>query len=330
MAKSKAENKKDLDIVIQELKENPYRKFNMAFYLMTIIPFLVFIYILAVRFFTIGILAGDIGVIFLICILIALGGFCIGYNIIKKIINRIIFYAAQAKHSDQLKSSFVASVSHELKNPLMTIKISLSNIREGIVGQISDDQRKIIELCYGVLDRMGRLINDLLDLHKIEAGMIELKRKLCNFTDLLDKQIKEFELLLAKKKIKLKKEILNKNLSLWADEDRIAEVINNLLSNAVKYSPDGGIVTLKIDYLDGFIRLECADNGPGIPLDKIDKIFNKFERLNLTKEGTGLGLAISKDIVELHRGRIWVENQDGGGSRFVVVLPSDLRSKERA
>lgn len=319
---------RDLGLVIQELKENPYRKFKSAFYLMSIIPFLVFLYILAVRFFTLNILFGDIGIIMLISILISLGGFFIGYSIIKKILSHVIFYAAQAKHSDQLKSSFVANVSHELKNPLLTIKISLSNIREGIAGQISDDQKRIIELCYGILDRMGRLINDLLDLHKIEAGMLDIKRTLCDFTKILDNQISEFEAMINKKRIKFEK-IVSKNMNFWGDEDKISQVVNNLLSNAVKYTPEGGSVALKIDYLDGFVRFECSDTGSGIPVDKIDKIFNKFERLNITKEGTGLGLAISKDIVEMHKGRIWAENIPEGGSKFIVVLPADLRKSKR-
>lgn len=326
---NKAGEKNGLDLIVQELKENPYRKFNNAFYLMTIIPFLVFVYLLVSRFFTFKILMGDIGLILGICILIALGGFYLGYAIIRKILNKIILYAAHAKHSDQLKSSFVASVSHELKNPLLTIKISLSNIREGLAGKLNSEQEKIIELCYGVLERMGRLINDLLDLHKIEAGMIDIKRRLCNLTEILDKQLNEFESIMEQKHIKLNKEILQRSLSLWADEDKISEVINNLLSNAIKYTPEGGTIALKVDYLEGFVRLECSDTGPGIPLDKIDKIFNKFERVNITKEGTGLGLSISKDIVEMHKGRIWVENEPNGGSKFVVVLPTDLRKTKR-
>ncbi|MCU0651506.1 MAG: cell wall metabolism sensor histidine kinase WalK [Candidatus Omnitrophica bacterium] len=321
--------KHELDLIMRELKEDPFRKFNLAFYLMSLIPFLVFIYLLAAKFFTWNILIGDIGVIILSAAIIALCGFYIGYRIIKSILSRMLAYAIQAKRSDELKSTFVASVSHELKNPILTIKMSLSNIREGLAGKISEDQQKIIELCYSILDRMGRLINDLLDVHKIEAGMLDLKRRLCNIIDILDKQIREFEAMINQKHIRLNKEVLHKDLTFWADEDKITQVVNNLLSNALKYSPEGGSVTLKADYEDNFVRFECMDNGPGIPMDKMDKIFNKFERLNITKEGTGLGLAISKDIVELHKGKIWVENLPQGGSKFTVVLPRDLRKIPR-
>lgn len=319
-----------LKLVLQELKEDPYRKFNVAFSLMSLIPFLVFFYLLVVRFFTFNILVGDIGVMLFISILLSLCGFSLGYNIIRNILNRIIFYAVQAKHSDQLKSTFVATVSHELKNPLSVIKTNLFNMLEGVVGQINEEQKKILVTCHNVLDRMAHLINDLLDLHKIEAGMIEIKRRLCNFVEILERQIKEFEIMLNTKRIKLIKEILRpQDLSIWADEDKVMQIINNLLSNAIKYSPEGSAITLKIHPQDEFVRLECIDTGPGIPPDKLNKLFNKFERLDITKEGTGLGLAITKDIVEMHKGKIWVESQPGKGSKFIVVLPRDLRKTKR-
>lgn len=316
---------KGLDVVLQELKENPYRKFNIAFSLMSVIPFLVFFYLLASRLFTIDIFVGDIGLVLFIAIVISLCGFLVGYNIIKSILNMIIFYAAQAKHSDQLKSTFVASVSHELKNPLSAIKTNLFNILTGVVGSVNEEQRRILQLCDSVVERMKRLINDLLDLHKIEAGMTDVRRKLCNLLEVLEKQLKEFEVIVNKKRIKFIKEILDENLTVWADEDKIMQVINNLLSNAIKYTPEDGSITLKIYSADGYIKLEFLDTAESIPADKLKKIFDKFERLDITKEGTGLGLAITRDIVQMHRGRIWAESQLHRGNKFVVVLPRDLR-----
>jgi signal transduction histidine kinase len=264
-----------------------------------------------------------------ISIFISLCGFYVGYSIIKNILNKVIIYAAQAKHSDQLKSTFVASVSHELKNPLSAIKTNLFNMLTGLLGNINEEQKKILELCQNVIERMAYLINDLLDLHKIEAGMIETKRVLCNFIEILEKQIKELEAMFNKKYIKLVKEIQGDDLLFWADDEKITRVINNLLSNAIKYTPEGGSVILKIYPADGFVKLECINTGSVIPPDKIDKLFNKFERLDSTKEGTGLGLAITKDIVEMHKGKIWAESQSDEGTKFVIVLPRDLRMKKR-
>lgn len=319
----------ELNLVLQELKENTYRKFNLAFSLMSIIPFLVFFYLLVAKLFTLDILVGNIGMVLFVSILISLCGFCVGYSIIKDVLRKVIYYAAQAKHSDQLKSTFVATVSHELKNPLSVIKTNLYNMLEGLLGQINAEQKSILEICHRVVERMHRLINDLLDLHKIEAGMLEIRRKLCNLVEILEKQIKEFEIMFDKKRIRFAKEIKGLDLSVWADEDKISQVINNLLSNAIKYTPEQGFVSLKIYPSDELIRLEFANSGENIPPDKLEKIFDKFQRLDYTKEGTGLGLAITKDIVELHKGRIWVEPHPEGGNKFVVVLPRDLRRTPR-
>lgn len=318
-----------LNVVLQELEENPYRKFKIAFSLMSIIPFLVFFYLLVSRLFTMEILASDIGIVLFIAIFISLCGFFVGYSVIKNILNKIVLYAVQAKHSDQLKSTFVASVSHELKNPLSAIKTNLFNVMQGLVGSVNEEQKRILQLCDNIIERMKYLVNDLLDLHKIEAGMVDIKRKLCNLLEVLEKQIKEFEIMLNKKRIKFIKEILDKDLSVWADEDKITLVVNNLLSNAIKYTPEGGNVTLKICPADGLVRLEFINSGEHIPPDKLEKIFDKFERLDYTKEGTGLGLAITKDIVELHKGKIWAENVPEQGNKFVVVLPCDLRRIRR-
>lgn len=315
--------------VLQELKENPYRKFNIAFSLMTIIPFLAFFYIL-VSTSSLDALAGQTGGILFICLAISICGFSIGYIVISSILKRLLFYAANLKNSDQLKSSLVASVSHEFKNPITIIRMNLSLIADGLAGQINAEQKKIVEMCMKVTDRMTRLINDLLDLHKIEAGMVGMKRELCDFSKLLESQVSEFTPLISKKGIRLVTELLDKDLDIWADGDKITQVINNLLSNAIKNTSEGQPITLRAYQVERFVRLEVADKGPGIPPDKLEKIFDKFERLGTSKDSTGLGLTITKDIVELHKGRVWAESLLGSGSTFVVVLPRDLRCTVRS
>ncbi|NQT28658.1 MAG: hypothetical protein HQ570_03585 [Candidatus Omnitrophica bacterium] len=314
-----------LKIVLQELKEDPRHKFNIAFSLMSIVPLLVFFYILVNRLFTIDILIGNIGFMLAGAILISICGFYIGYSIIRNILAKIITYAVQAKRSDQLKSKFVALVSHELKNPLSTIQLSIFNMLKGIAGDVTSEQKRILGVCRNVVDRMNRLINNLLDLHKIEAGMDSGKRELCNFSQILDEQTKEFNDMFNKKSIKVDKEIANDKLFLWGDKDKISQVMNNLIGNAAKHTPEGGSVNLKAVLDNNFLRLECVNSGPSIPADKLTKIFNKFERANTKEEGAGLGLMIAKDIVEFHKGKIWAEDLAGKGSKFTVLLPCNLR-----
>ncbi len=316
-------------LVFQELKENPYKKFHIAFSLMVIIPFLVFLYLLVNRFFSFSILTGNTGLVIFLTFLISICGFYMGYNILRNIFNKIILYAAQAKHSDQLKSTFVATVSHELKNPISSIKVNLHNVISGFVGEINNSQKEVISLCQGTVERMNLLVNDLLDLHKIEAGIVDTNRQLCNLIEIAERQVKEVEALARSKHIKLSVEFLDRGLSVWGYEDKLARVLNNLLSNAIKFTPDGGAVALRLYAEEDFTKIECQDTGPGIPNEGIDKLFNKFERLHAGKEGTGLGLAITKDIVELHKGKIWVDSQLGIGSKFMVALPGDLRKAIR-
>ena len=328
--KKNEESVTGVKLVFQELKDNPYKKFNVAFALMSVIPFLVFVYVLAARLFTFDVLRGDIGLIVFISMMVSLLGFWAGYRILKGVISRIIYYAVKAKNSDQIKSEFVASVSHELKNPLSVIKMNLANVGDGLLGSVNEKQKQVMSLSQVIIDRMARLINDLLNLHKMEAGFVEMRRSPCDVSLVMDKQIRELEQLANKKKIKLTRDISGADFIIWADEDKLSMVANNLLSNAIKYTPESGFVKVKTLKVDGLIRMEVEDTAPMISPDNREKIFDKFKRLESSAEGTGLGLAIAKDIVEMHKGKIWAESSDSGnGNKFIVVLPGDLRGKSR-
>ena len=157
-----------------------------------------------------------------------------------------------------------------------------------------------------------------------------MHRRLCSIPDIMEKQIKELEQLADSKSIKVSRFVSGTDLFIWADEDKLSRVINNLLSNAIKYTPQTGFVKVSTSRMDGFIRMEVEDTAPTISPDNYEKIFDKFKRLESKAEGTGLGLAIAKDIVELHKGKIWAESTGNEiGNKFVVILPSDLRSKSR-
>lgn len=328
MIKEETADKIDYKLVIQELKENPKRKLNIAFSSMVIIPFLAFLYLLTNRVLTVE-LIGNTGLILAVSLFISLCGFYMVYGVLRDIFNKILSYAAQAKHSDQLKSTFVATVSHELKNPLSSIKTNIYNVFAGLVGQINEEQKKVLSLCQSIIDRMTRLVNGLLDLHKIEAGVADAKRTKLNLADLSGRRMDEMQILADRKNIKLIRDFVDESLSAWGDEDKLSRAVVNLIDNGIKFTPENGTVSLKIYPEQEFVKIECSDSGPGIPEDKIGLLFNKFERLNAAKEGTGLGLAITKDIVEMHRGKVLVESQLGKGSKFTIVLPRDLRSAGR-
>lgn len=312
-------------LIVQQLKEDPYQKFNLAFVFMSVIPLLVFFYILVSKLFSFNILIGDIGLILALTITIVIAGYYVGYIIIRDVLKKVIFYAAQVKRSEELKSEFVASVSHELKNPIAILKSNIFNLIEGFLGKVTDEQKGILKVCSGILDRMTRLTFGLLDLYKIEAGMEKLKVAECDITGIFKRQFEEFTGQLNEKGISLVQEMPKKGLKAFIDEAKIEQVVHNVVGNAIKYTPSGGTVTVNLSSGNDFIRFECQDTGEGIPRDKLQKIFDKFERISKAKEGTGLGLTITKDLVELHKGKIWAESEEGKGSKFIVVLPQDGR-----
>jgi PAS domain S-box-containing protein len=223
---------------------------------------------------------------------------------------------------DKRKSAFVANVSHEFKNPLGNMKLSLAYIGDGSAGALNEQQKKMIEIARRNTERLIRLVTDLLDLSKIEAGKMKLKKESVPVAALVEEVLAADAEEIARKKMILEKKFSESAGSVWADRDKLTEVIINLLSNAVKYTPDGGKITIGLSGTAKEVRFEISDSGPGIAKADFYKLFDKFERLTAEREeGTGLGLSITKDIIDLHKGRIWVESELGKGSKFIFILP---------
>lgn len=318
-------NKKDNEkkLLYEELGGDPFRKFNMLFALMSIIPMLALLYIITARLYTLEILTGDIGIVVLTAAVIALCGAITGYGLIKMTLKRIVFYAQEYKKSSELKSNFIATVSHEFKGPLMVLSGEMELFEEGSRGEVSREQEEALDRCRRMIKRMSDMVIDLLDLYKIESGMLKLDKKICDLVELSASRIKELSVKLEDKNITLRTNFSDNNISVLGDKDRLNIVLNNLLDNAIKYSPSGSEVSLKVSKTGNYARVEVEDAGEPIPEERIGEVFDKFERLGSKKEGTGLGLAITKDIVELHNGRIWLEPLENKGNRFTAVLPEE-------
>ena len=228
---------------------------------------------------------------------------------------------AQLKELDRMKSDFVANVAHELKTPLTIIKGNLDNIGQGFAGEVQPKQKEILGDVFNVINRLSRLINDLLDLSKIESGKMELNKESLDIVALADEIVKTFETLAGAKNVGLVKEFPGNALNVNADKDKLTQVFINLMGNAIKFT-DKGSVTVRIIDMQGEVEVEIQDTGPGIPQDQADKIFDKFVRVIAEKkEGTGLGLPIARDIIVLHKGRIRIESEAGKGSKFIFILP---------
>lgn len=226
------------------------------------------------------------------------------------------------KEMDQRKSAFVANVSHEFKNPLGNMSLSLEYILSGLAGEVSEKQAVKLKIVQKNIQRLVRLVTDLLDISKIEAGKMKLKKEEVSIADLASEVIACNSDEIAKNKMTFEKEFAESSGRVWADRDKLSEVIINLLSNAIKYTPAGGKITMGLSGTEEEVRFEISDSGQGIAKEDLCKLFDKFERLTAERqEGTGLGLAITKDIISLHKGRIWVESELGKGSKFIFTMP---------
>jgi len=223
---------------------------------------------------------------------------------------------------DKIKSDFVANVAHEFRTPLMIIKGNVDLVNKGGLGDVAPAQKEMLDGAINIVNRLSRLVNDLLDISKIESGKMELKKEPVEMNGIIEENLKIFDKIVKDKKHKLEKELAGDLPAISADKDKVTQVFVNLLSNAVKYSPESGTITVKTVNLEKEIMVEVSDTGEGVSPDNLDKIFDKFTRVTAEKkEGTGLGLPIAKDIVSLHNGRMWVKSELGKGSQFYFTLP---------
>jgi len=248
----------------------------------------------------------------------------------------LMFYdITKEKEVDRLKTEFISITSHELRTPLATIKNTITLLLNKATGPINDNQRKFIDMAKRNIDRLAALINNLLDLSKIESGKMELTRSEVDINAIAEEVAAAFASLAGDKKVELKVE-LDKNLNrISADKDKIFQVVNNLVSNALKFTQPEGAITVRTSVYGSdknYVQISVKDTGIGIDKNDFDKLFQRFQQLDsvLTRKttGTGLGLAISKQIIELHGGKIWVDSEPGKGSAFSFILPV-IHSEEK-
>ncbi len=229
-----------------------------------------------------------------------------------------------AETANRSKSEFLANISHELRTPLHGI---LSYAKFGLNEAATAERSELHEFFHSVdhcAENLLHLVNDLLDLSKLEAGRMSFEFRLADLGELVEVVIDEFRSLCAEQKMEIRYERPAEATATMVDRSRIQQVVRNLLANAVKFSPSSGTIGVRLRRVGKAMLLSVRDEGPGIPPDEIEAVFDKFVQSSKTKSnsgGTGLGLAICREIVAGHKGRIWVENNAGVGCIFYVELP---------
>ncbi|MBD2309043.1 response regulator [Chroococcidiopsis sp. FACHB-1243] len=254
------------------------------------------------------------------------------------------------KQIERMKDEFISVVSHELRTPLTSIHGSLGMLASGLLQPDSPQGQRLLQIATDSTERLVRLINDILDIERIESGKVKMEKESCDVTELITEAVNVMQPLADKAGITLS--VSSLPIQVWADPDRIVQTLTNLLSNAIKFSPSGSTVWLSVELGSREKRAEGAqgaeeaegekiplttfspttnvifqvqDTGRGIPADKLDSIFERLQQVDSTDsrkhDGTGLGLAICRSIVQQHDGRIWVESVLGEGSTFYFTLP---------
>ncbi len=231
------------------------------------------------------------------------------------------------KELDKMKSDFVSNVSHELRTPLTSIKGSVDNMLDGLTGPLNEKQVRYLARIKSNSDRLSRLINDLLDLSRIESGRIEVRPTMLPLAALAEEVTEQLKPLAAEKLIQIELPSPDRQLTVWADRDKVTQVLMNLIGNAVKFTPQAGKVTVTVEKNDDdYVQISVADTGPGISPEERNKLFSKFYQIAAIDKqkprGSGLGLAISKALVEMQGGKIWVESEIGEGTTFYFTLPA--------
>jgi len=234
---------------------------------------------------------------------------------------------------EKLRTDFIANVSHEIRTPLSM----LQGYSEALLDDIAatpEEQREIVRVIHDESVRMGRLVNDLLDLARMESGHFEIKQRVVDIGELIRRVHRKFHVYAKERNIRLLHSLPDKPLVLKAaDEDRLEQVLTNLLSNAMRHTPEGAAIEVAADAADvdgsAHVRIVVRDEGQGVPAEDLPYIFERFYKADKARKrgsepgtgGTGLGLAIVKNIVEAHRGRIGVESEVGRGTTFTLLLP---------
>lgn len=228
------------------------------------------------------------------------------------------------KKYEDLKNEFVSTVSHELRTPLTVIREGVEQMRDNLVGSLTAEQHSLLDMILRNADRLTKLVVELLDVSRLEAGKVQIRRSLCNVVDLAKAVVENFKIIAQQKKLELLVESEKERIDIHIDREKIMQVLTNFVGNALKFTARGSV---KIKLFDREDFLECcvADTGRGISKEDLPNLFEKFRQFErgagAGSKGTGLGLAISKKLVELHQGRVSIESVPMQGTTVTFLLP---------
>jgi signal transduction histidine kinase len=231
--------------------------------------------------------------------------------------------AAQLRRIDDTKEEFYATLSHELRSPLTSVREAAHLLRDGVPGQLNAKQARLVTVIGNSTDRLLRLVNQMLELSRLRAGVLPLTRERVDLGRIVARAVEELRPQAEEGGVLLARETVGDQFEARGDEDRLVQVVVNLVANAVRFTPRGGRVTVRVIDAGQEIEIQVEDTGVGIPAAALPRIFDSWRQAHSDRGGTGLGLAVVRGVVLAHGGRVTVESQEGKGSRFTVLLPRE-------
>jgi signal transduction histidine kinase len=229
--------------------------------------------------------------------------------------------SSELESLERVRRDLVANVSHELKTPISALRAHLENLLDGV----EHPDPKTLQVMLSQSERLGRMVDQLLELSRLESGDLPLHREEVSLGPLVSRVVSEIRVTRARTDIELSEDVPEDLPTVFADAERVYQVLFNLLDNAVRFTPAGGRVRVTAAGHNGSVDVAVADTGPGIPAEHLPRLFERFYRIDTSRSrdegGTGIGLAIARSVVEAHGGRIWAESEPGRGSTFTFELP---------
>jgi signal transduction histidine kinase len=233
--------------------------------------------------------------------------------------------SSELESLERVRRDLVANVSHELKTPISALRAHLENLLDGV----EEPEPRTLQVMLAQSERLGRLVDQLLELSRLESGDLPLHREQVQLRPLVSRVLSEIEVTRARRDVDLAQDLPEDLPAIFADAERVHQVLFNLLDNAVRFTPAGGRVRVTASRHNGSVDVAVTDTGPGIDAEHLPRLFDRFYRVDTARSreegGTGIGLAIARSVVEAHGGRIWAESEPGKGSTFTFELPVAIR-----
>ena len=237
------------------------------------------------------------------------------------------------KKMDKMKDEFISIVSHELRTPLTSVKEAVSLLLDEIPGQINDDQREFLNLAMHDTSRLNRLLNDILNLSRMEAGKLQMYWESSDIKEVVNHALNSMRPMSLTKEIELLEEAADGLEPIVLDKDKVEQILINLVSNAIKFSPNKGQIKIKVGNDGDYYKISVIDSGIGMPPEELPHIFNKFRQIDSSSTrkvgGSGLGLSIVKGLVQAHKGNVWVESKVGKGTTFFFTLAKGMKVERK-